>query len=114
MITAGQLRAARALIGLDQKTLAEAAGVSVQTIQRMEASDNLVRGVVESLVKVIDALERLGIELISDAAASPVGGRGVRLKVTDATTYKARDTASRVPRKERSPAVLDKWRPRNG
>ena len=79
MISAGQLRAARALIGMDQKTLAEAAGVSVQTIQRMEASDNLVRGVVESLVKVIDALERLGIELINDAATSAMGGRGVRL-----------------------------------
>ena len=114
MITAGQLRAARALIGLDQKTLADAAGVSVQTIQRMEASDNLVRGVVESLVKVIDAIERLGIELISDAATSSVGGRGVRLKVADATTYKARDAASRVLRKEKSPASLNKRRPRNG
>ena len=113
MITAGQLRAARALIGLDQKTLADAADVSVQTIQRMEASDNLVRGVVESLVKVIDALERLGIELISDAATSSVGGRGVRLKVADATTFKARDAASRVLRKK-SPAAQDKRRPRNG
>jgi len=100
MISAGQLRAARALIGMDQKTLAEAAGVSVQTIQRMEASDNLVRGVVESLVKVIDALERLGIELINDAATSAMGGRGVRLKVSDATTYKARDTAAKGLPKE--------------
>jgi transcriptional regulator with XRE-family HTH domain len=91
MITAGQLRAARALIGVDQKTLAEAANVSVQTIQRMEASDNLVRGVVDSLAKVIAALERLGIELINDDAISSIGGRGVRLKVVASAIYKARD-----------------------
>ena len=48
MITAAQLRAARALAGIDQKTLAERAGVSVPTIQRMEASDGVVRGVIDS------------------------------------------------------------------
>lgn len=112
MISAGQLRAARALIGMDQKTLAEAAGVSVQTIQRMEASENLVRGVVESLVKVIDALERLGIELINDAATSAIGGRGVRLKVSDATTYKARDSVANRPPKKTSVHARGN-RPRN-
>lgn len=112
MISAGQLRAARALIGMDQKTLAEAAGVSVQTIQRMEASENLVRGVVESLVKVIDALERLGIELINDAATSAIGGRGVRLKVSDATTYKARDSVANSPPKKTSVHARGN-RPRN-
>ena len=38
MITSFQMRAARALLGIDQKTLAELAGVSLPTIQRMEAS----------------------------------------------------------------------------
>lgn len=113
MISAGQLRAARALIGMDQKTLAEAAGVSVQTIQRMEASENLVRGVVESLVKVIDALERLGIELINDAATSAIGGRGVRLKASDARTYKARDSVANAPPKKRSVDARGNGRPRN-
>lgn len=113
MISAGQLRASRALIGMDQKTLAEAAGVSVQTIQRMEASENLVRGVVESLVKVIDALERLGIELINDAATSSTGGRGVRLKVSDATTYKARDSVANSPPKKTSVHARGNGRPRN-
>lgn len=92
MITAGQLRSARALIGIDQKALADLAGVSVQTIQRMEASDNFVRGVVESLVKVINALDRLGIELIGDTESSSMGGRGVRLKTISTPIYKARDT----------------------
>ncbi|PWC77038.1 helix-turn-helix domain-containing protein [Azospirillum sp. TSH64] len=80
MITASQLRAARALLGIDQKTLAELAGLSVPTIQRMEASDGNVRGVVESLTKVVEALDLAGIELIGDNAQSVTGGRGVRLK----------------------------------
>lgn len=80
MMTAAQLRAARALLGIDQKTLAELAGVSVPTIQRMEASDGTVRGVVDSLTKVIDALNDAGVELIGEGAASTDGGRGVRLR----------------------------------
>ena len=80
MITAAQMRAARALLGIDQKTLAELAGVSVPTIQRMEASQGNVRGVVESLTRVIEALNTAGIELIGEGAQSLSGGRGVRLK----------------------------------
>ncbi len=80
MITAGQLRASRALLGIDQRSLAESAGLSLPTIQRMEASDGVIRGNVESLMKLIGALERAGIELIAEGAASPGGGRGVRLK----------------------------------
>lgn len=80
MITAQQLRAARALLGLDQRTLAAACGLSLPTIQRMESSDGLVRGNVESLTKLMEALDRAGIELIGEGAASASGGRGVRLK----------------------------------
>ena len=80
MITAQQLRAARALLGLDQRRLAAASGLSLPTIQRMEASGGVVRGNVESLVKLIEALDRAGVELIGDGAASAGGGRGVRLK----------------------------------
>lgn len=80
MITAAQLRAARALLGMDQKKLAQLAGVSVPTIQRMEASQGNVRGVVESLTRVIDALDGAGVELIADNSQSAGQGRGVRLK----------------------------------
>lgn len=80
MITSQQMRAARALIEIDQKRLAELAGVSLPTIQRMEASDGQVRGVVETLVKVVSALEREGIELIGEHAPSRATGRGVRLR----------------------------------
>lgn len=84
MITAAQMRAARALLGIDQKTLAELAGLSVPTIQRMEASGGNVRGVVDSLTKVVAALERAGIELLGEGVPSTAGGRGVRLKAPPA------------------------------
>jgi transcriptional regulator with XRE-family HTH domain len=74
------MRAARALAGLDQRALAKASHLSLPTIQRMEASDGVVRGNVESLMKLIAALERLGVELINEGAASAGGGRGVRMK----------------------------------
>lgn len=80
MITAGQLRASRAFLGIDQRRLAEVAGLSLPTIQRMEASDDVIRGNVNSLMKLIAALDKLGIELITENAASPAGGRGVRLR----------------------------------
>ena len=80
MITAAQLRAARLLLGIDQRRLAELSGLSVPTIQRMEASDGVVRGNVDSLMKLVDALADGGIELIGDGAVSAGGGRGVRLK----------------------------------
>ncbi len=80
MITAAQMRASRALLDIDQRELAELAGVSLPTIQRMEASEGTVRGVIDTLTKVVEALNRSGIELISDNATSGSGGRGVRFK----------------------------------
>jgi transcriptional regulator with XRE-family HTH domain len=80
MITSAQLRAARALIGIDQKKLAELSGVSLPTIQRMEASEGNVRGMVDTLTKVVDALQAEGVEMIGEYGRSDGGGRGVRLR----------------------------------
>lgn len=80
MITAAQMRAARALLGIDQKTLARMSGISVPTIQRMEASDGNVRGIIDSLTKVVTAFDAAGIELIGENVPSSGSGRGVRLK----------------------------------
>jgi len=80
MLTAAQMRAARALVGMEQKTLAELSGVSLPTIQRMEASNGVVRGVIETLMKVMGALEAAGVEFINEGAVSSSGGRGVRLR----------------------------------
>ena len=86
MMTAAQLRASRALLGIDQKDLAALSGVSLATIQRMEKSDGNVRGVVESLTRVIEALNRAGVELIGEHDRSESGGRGVRLKTPQRPT----------------------------
>ena len=80
MITANQLRAARALLDIDQRQMAVLADLSVPTIQRMEASDGVVRGNVDSLMKLVAALEGAGIELINPGVVSTTGGRGVRLR----------------------------------
>ena len=83
MITAPQLRAARALAGVDQRQLAKLSGLSVPTIQRMEASDGVIRGNVDSLMKLVAALAAAGIELIGEGATSQGIGRGVRLKAAE-------------------------------
>jgi predicted transcriptional regulator len=80
MITAGQVKASRALLGIDQRKLAKVARLSLPTIQRMEGSGGVIRGNVDSLMKLIAALDTLGIELITDNGISSNGGRGVRLK----------------------------------
>jgi len=84
MITSTQMRAARALLGIDQRQLAQRTGLSLPTIQRMEASNGVVRGNVDSLMKLVDTLAATGIELIGEGAHSNSGGRGVRFKGTAA------------------------------
>jgi transcriptional regulator with XRE-family HTH domain len=98
MITAAQLRAARVLLGVDQRRLAELSGLSVPTIQRMEASETMVRGNVDSLVKLITALDAAGIELIDEGAVSSAEGRGVRLKINSgsAKSYLDRQIETRA------------------
>ena len=80
MITGPQMRAARALLEIDQRDLAQRAGLSLPTIQRMESSEGVIRGNVDSLMKLVEALAAAGIELIGEGAVSHGGGRGVRLK----------------------------------
>lgn len=82
MITAAQLRAARALLGFDQRKLAQLSGLSVPTIQRMEGSEDVIRGNVDSLMKLVAALDAAGLDLIDEGAASPQGGHGVRFKAS--------------------------------
>ncbi|HHH42779.1 MAG TPA: XRE family transcriptional regulator [Gammaproteobacteria bacterium] len=79
MISSGQLKAARALLGMDRKTLAERSGLSLPTIQRMESAEDVVGGNVESLVRVVEVLKAAGIELIGENDVCQGRGRGVRL-----------------------------------
>ncbi len=98
MITANQLRAARALLSIDQRQMAELADLSVPTIQRMEASDGVIRANVDSLMKLVSALETAGIELINPGAASATGGRGVRLR-EHLTNLKTKSKTARQPKR---------------
>ena len=98
MITAAQIRAARALLGMDQRDLAEQCGLSLPTIQRMEASEGVIRGNVDSLMKLIGGLDSAGIELIGEGAPSTGGGRGVRLKGSGELTFKKAETMGRASR----------------
>ena len=92
MITGPQMRAARAMLGIDQRTLAGLSGLSLPTIQRMEVSDGVVRGNVDSLMKLVTALQEAGIELIAEGAVSSQGGRGVRLMAAAPRRLPARRT----------------------
>ena len=75
MITAAQLQAARVLLGIDQRRLAKLSRLSVPTIQRIEASGTIIRGNVDSLLKLIAALEAAGIEMIDEGAVSNAQGQ---------------------------------------
>lgn len=79
MISGSQVRAARALLGIEQKQLADLAGLSLPTVQRMERSGGSVRVNVDSLEKVLQAFAIAGVELISDGSPSAGRGIGVRL-----------------------------------
>jgi transcriptional regulator with XRE-family HTH domain len=80
MVSSAQMRAARALLGIDQRRLAGLSGLSLPTIQRMEASKGVIRGNVDSLMRLVGALDAAGITLIGEGTVSATGGRGVRLK----------------------------------
>jgi hypothetical protein len=96
MITAGQLRAA-ARVRWHRST---GAGSPVRAcfawIQRMEASEGLVRGTVSSLMKLIGALVAVGIELIAEGAFSEGGGRGLRLRSLRGDQKPYRHSATRL------------------
>jgi transcriptional regulator with XRE-family HTH domain len=96
LITAAQLRAARALLGMDQRALAHAAHLSLPTIQRMEGSEGVIRGTVDSLMKLVAAIKAAGVELINEGDTSLIGGRGVRLQ--EAAALKRARPAARVLR----------------
>ena len=69
-----QLRAARALLGWSQERLAEASGVSIPTIKRLEPGEGLVQTRVDTLDKLRRALEASGVEFTNG------GEPGVKLR----------------------------------
>ena len=77
MITSGQIKAARALVGLTVAELAKSAGIGFTTMVRLEASDGVPSGTVRTLDAVKKTLEEAGIEFIG----TPEEGAGVRWKI---------------------------------
>ena len=76
MISTDQVRAARALLRWSAQELADASGVGVATIRRMEVVDGVPTGQIRSLLAIQTALESAGVEFIG----SPTDNPGVRLK----------------------------------
>ena len=76
MITASQIRAARALLRWSAKRLASQAGVSLPTIQRMETAEGVPTSLSRTLIAVQEALEHAGVIFIDENDE----GVGVRLR----------------------------------
>ena len=76
MMSVAQLRAARGLIGWNQSRLAEASGLALSTIKRMETSEGVLRGTAENVWRVQKALQEAGVIFIDEDDEGP----GVRLR----------------------------------
>ncbi len=66
MITADQIRAARALLRLDQFELARRAGVSLATLRRVERGAEKARASTRAVMALQHALETAGVEFIDN------------------------------------------------
>jgi transcriptional regulator with XRE-family HTH domain len=75
-LTSEQLRAARALLRWEQRNLAEASGVSLPTVKRLETQPGELAAQERTIVELRKALETAGIYFIAENG----GGAGVRLK----------------------------------
>ena len=76
MMSVAQLRAARGLIGWNQSRLAEASGLALSTIKRMETSEGVLRGTAENVWRIQKALQEAGVIFIDEDEEGP----GVRLR----------------------------------
>jgi predicted transcriptional regulator len=76
MLSSGQIRGARAILRLGQAELAKTAGVSLETVKRIESMEGELKIRLDTLTKIKTALEKAGIEFIAENG----GGPGVRLR----------------------------------
>ena len=75
-ITSEQIRAARALLRWEQRDLAEASGVSLPSVKRLETQPGALAAQQRTIVELRNALEKAGVEFIAENG----GGPGVRLR----------------------------------
>ncbi len=76
LVTGSQLRAARAMLRMEQETLAQKAGVSANTIRKLENSEGQLEGRLSTIRALQHALEEAGVEFIPGNGSGP----GVRLR----------------------------------
>jgi transcriptional regulator with XRE-family HTH domain len=76
LLTSEQLRAARAILRLEQRALSEASKVSVATIKRLEATRGELIANRPTIAALQNALESAGVVFIAENG----GGPGVRLR----------------------------------
>ncbi|GAB5447168.1 helix-turn-helix domain-containing protein [Gymnodinialimonas sp.] len=76
-MTGEQIRAARALLGWTASDLAQAAGVSYPTVQRMDATQGPVGGRHATVIAIREALERDGIQFLQGGETA--NGQGVAI-----------------------------------
>ena len=76
MLTSEQIRAARAMLRMEQREVSEAAGVSLPTIKRLEKGQGLLKANVSTVEALRRAFEAAGVQFIPENG----GGVGVRLK----------------------------------
>jgi transcriptional regulator with XRE-family HTH domain len=76
LILPEQIRAGRALLGINQDELATLSRVGVATVKRIETQTGRIRGAAETIWKIQNALEAQGVEFI---AGDVQKGPGVRL-----------------------------------
>ena len=74
MITSGQIKAARALVGWTARDLAAKAEIGFSTLIRLESADGVPAGNIKTIDAIKKALEEVGIEFIG----TPEGGAGVK------------------------------------
>jgi transcriptional regulator with XRE-family HTH domain len=79
LITSGQIKAARALLGISIADFAKLAGIGFTTLVRLESSDGVPSGNIRTFEAVQKAFEQAGVEFIG----TPEKGAGVRWKVDD-------------------------------
>ena len=79
MITSGQIKAARALLGISIADFAKLAGIGFTTLVRLESSDGVPSGNIRTFEAVQKAFEEAGVEFIG----TPEKGAGVRWKLDE-------------------------------
>ena len=87
MLTSEQIRAARAMLRMEQREVSEAAGVSLPTIKRLEKGQGLLKANVSTVEALRRAFETAGVEFIPENG----GGAGVRLKFAEPRNFSERN-----------------------